>query len=102
MQDSYNVSLLMVKLHVSFLVRFCSSFFTDLLLLLSSMKFFSYSILPVISAVNNLPMGYPVLQQPGLPAPGQPHVNAMACGPPGYHIANGIPYHPIRMSSENG
>jgi hypothetical protein len=47
-------------------------------------------------------MGYPVLQQPGLPAPGQPHVNAMACGPPGYHIANGIPYHPVSMSSGNG
>uniref|UniRef100_A0ACD5TKB6 Uncharacterized protein n=2 Tax=Avena sativa TaxID=4498 RepID=A0ACD5TKB6_AVESA len=52
--------------------------------------------------VNNMPMGYPVLQQPGIPAPGQPHVNAMACGTPGHHIANGIPYHPIRMSSGNG
>ncbi|KAF6983067.1 hypothetical protein CFC21_001354, partial [Triticum aestivum] len=51
---------------------------------------------------NNLPIGYPVLQKPGIPAAGQPHVNAMACGPPGYHIANGMPYHPIRMSSANG
>lgn len=52
--------------------------------------------------VNNLPMGYPVLQQPGIPAPGQPHVNSMAGGPPNYHIANGIPYHAVRMSSGNG
>ncbi|XP_006654155.1 uncharacterized protein LOC102701914 [Oryza brachyantha] len=55
---------------------------------------------------NNLPMGYPVLQQPGMPAPGQPHVNSMSCGPPGCHVVNGIPapgaYNPIRMSSVNG
>ncbi|PKI76674.1 hypothetical protein CRG98_002983 [Punica granatum] len=30
--------------------------------------------------VNNLPMGYPVLQQPPMPAPGQPHLNPMQCG----------------------
>ncbi|KAL5202479.1 hypothetical protein ABZP36_013431 [Zizania latifolia] len=56
--------------------------------------------------VNNLPMGYPVLQQPGIPAPGQPHVNSMPCGPPSCHVVNGIPapggYNPIRMSSGNG
>jgi hypothetical protein len=63
-------------------------------------------LLPVISAVNNLPMGYPVLQQPGMAAPGQPHVNSMACGPPVNHIVNGIPppggYHPVYMNSGNG
>uniref|UniRef100_A0A0E0DNB4 Uncharacterized protein n=1 Tax=Oryza meridionalis TaxID=40149 RepID=A0A0E0DNB4_9ORYZ len=56
--------------------------------------------------VNNLPMGYPVLQQPGIPASVQPHVNSMSCGPPGCHVVNGIPapggYNPIRMSSGNG
>ncbi|EEE62739.1 uncharacterized protein [Oryza sativa Japonica Group] len=56
--------------------------------------------------VNNLPMGYPVLQQPGIPAPVQPHVNSISCGPPGCHVVNGIPapggYNPIRMSSGNG
>ncbi|GJM94888.1 hypothetical protein PR202_ga11572 [Eleusine coracana subsp. coracana] len=53
--------------------------------------YLSYSSLPVISAVNNLPMGYPVLQQPGIAAPGQGHVSSMACGPPSNHIVNGIP-----------
>ncbi|TVU16972.1 hypothetical protein EJB05_32977, partial [Eragrostis curvula] len=56
--------------------------------------------------VNNLPMGYPVLQQPGMAAPGQPHVSPMAYGPPSNHVVNGIPapggYHPICMNSGNG
>jgi uncharacterized protein (TIGR01589 family) len=56
--------------------------------------------------VNNMPMGYPVLQQPGMAAPGQPHVSPMACGPPSSHVVNGIPapggYHPIGMNSGNG
>ncbi|KAL6619559.1 hypothetical protein ACP70R_034698 [Stipagrostis hirtigluma subsp. patula] len=56
--------------------------------------------------VNNMPMGYPVLQQPGMAAPGQPHVSSMACGPPSSHIVNGIPapggYQPICMNSGNG
>ncbi|KAJ1262141.1 hypothetical protein BS78_09G085000 [Paspalum vaginatum] len=56
--------------------------------------------------VNNMPMGYPVLQQPGMAAPGQPHVNPMTCGPPRSHVVNGIPapggYHPIYMNSGNG
>jgi len=56
--------------------------------------------------VNNMPMGYPVLQQPGMAAPGQPHVSPMACGPPSSHVVNGIPapggYHPIVMNSGNG
>ncbi|KAL6864884.1 hypothetical protein ACP4OV_016035 [Aristida adscensionis] len=56
--------------------------------------------------VNNLPMGYPVLQQPGMAAPGQPHVSSMASGPPNSHVVNGNPapggYHPICMNSGNG
>ncbi|CAN6349378.1 unnamed protein product [Urochloa humidicola] len=56
--------------------------------------------------VNNMPVGYPVLQQSGMAAPGQPHVSPMACGPPSSHIVNGIPapggYHPICMNSGNG
>ncbi|CAN6331017.1 unnamed protein product [Urochloa humidicola] len=56
--------------------------------------------------VNNMPMGYPVLQQPGMAAPGQAHVSPMACGPPSSHVVNGIPapggYHPICMNSGNG
>uniref|UniRef100_A0A0D9UYD3 Ectonucleotide pyrophosphatase/phosphodiesterase family member 3 n=1 Tax=Leersia perrieri TaxID=77586 RepID=A0A0D9UYD3_9ORYZ len=39
----------------------------------------------------NLPMGYPVIQQPMMPAPGQPHIDPMACGLSGGHVANGIP-----------
>ena len=50
-------------------------------------------------------MGYPVLQQPIMPAPGQPHMDPMACGMSSGHIVNGIPapggYHPIRMNSGN-
>ena len=61
---------------------------------------------PVASAVNNMPMGYPVLQQPGMAAPSQPHVSPMACGPTSSHVVNGIPapggYHPIGMNSGNG
>lgn len=50
-------------------------------------------------------MGYPVLQQPIMPAPGQPHMDPMACGLSSDHVVNGIPapggYHPIRMDSGN-
>ncbi|XP_009587614.1 uncharacterized protein [Nicotiana tomentosiformis] len=53
--------------------------------------------------VNNLPMGYPVLQQPPLPAAGQPHFNSM--GMSSCHVVNGVPapsnYHPMRMNSGN-
>lgn len=53
--------------------------------------------------VNNLPMGYPVLQQPSMPATGQPHLDHM--GLSSCHVVNGIPapgnYHPIRMNSGN-
>ncbi|XP_068664719.1 uncharacterized protein [Aristolochia californica] len=55
--------------------------------------------------VNNLPMGYPVLQQPPIPATGQPHLDSMGCGLSNCHIVNGVPapgnYHPIRMNSGN-
>ncbi|XP_010266491.1 PREDICTED: uncharacterized protein LOC104603991 isoform X2 [Nelumbo nucifera] len=55
--------------------------------------------------VNNLPMGYPVLQQPPIPAPGQPHIDSMACGISSCHVVNGVPapgsFHPIRVNSGN-
>ncbi|CAK7348729.1 unnamed protein product [Dovyalis caffra] len=57
------------------------------------------------SAVNNLPMGYPVLQQPPMPAPGQPHLDSMGGGISSCHVVNGVPapgnFHPIRMNSGN-
>ncbi|XP_022147358.1 uncharacterized protein LOC111016316 isoform X3 [Momordica charantia] len=55
--------------------------------------------------VNNLPMGYPVLQQPPMSMPGQPHLDTMASGMPSCHVVNGVPapsnFHPIRMNSGN-
>ncbi|KAM6583893.1 hypothetical protein CsatB_010895 [Cannabis sativa] len=55
--------------------------------------------------VNNLPMGYPVLPQPPMPATGQPHLDSMNCGISNCHVVNGVPapsnYHPIRMNSGN-
>lgn len=55
--------------------------------------------------VNNLPMGYPVLQQSMVPVPGQPHIDTMGNGISSCHIVNGVPapsnYHPIRMNSGN-
>ncbi|EMS48825.1 hypothetical protein TRIUR3_21540 [Triticum urartu] len=60
---------------------------------------------PRSGAVNNLPMGYPVLQQPLMPAPSQPHIDPMVCGLSSGHVVNGIPapggYHPMRMNSGN-
>ncbi|CAK9328701.1 unnamed protein product [Citrullus colocynthis] len=54
---------------------------------------------------NNLPMGYPVLQQSMAPVPGQPHIDTMGNGISSCHIVNGVPapsnYHPIRMNSGN-
>lgn len=64
-----------------------------------------YSSLLVFSAVNNLPMGYPVLQQPPMSMPGQPHMDTMGSGMPSCHVVNGVPapsnFHPIRMNSGN-
>ncbi|XP_019456789.1 PREDICTED: uncharacterized protein LOC109357339 [Lupinus angustifolius] len=55
--------------------------------------------------VNNLPMGYPVLQQQPMPAAGQPHIDSMGCGISMGHMVNGVPapsnFHPIRMNSGN-
>ncbi|XP_056174546.1 uncharacterized protein LOC115678047 isoform X5 [Syzygium oleosum] len=55
--------------------------------------------------VNNLPMGYPVLQQPAIPAPGQPHINPLGCGISSCHVVNGVPapsnYHAMRVNSGN-
>ncbi|OVA01949.1 Conserved hypothetical protein CHP01589 [Macleaya cordata] len=52
--------------------------------------------------VNKLPMGYPVLQQPPVPA-GQSHLDSMGCGISSCHVVNGVPaphnFHPIRMNS---
>ncbi|KAH9731603.1 hypothetical protein KPL70_010234 [Citrus sinensis] len=57
------------------------------------------------SAVNNLPMGYPVLQQPPIPAAGQPHLESMSSGISSCHVVNGVPapgnFHPMRMNSGN-
>ncbi|KAL5719006.1 hypothetical protein ACHQM5_011845 [Ranunculus cassubicifolius] len=55
--------------------------------------------------VNNLPMGYPVMQQPPIPSQGQPHLDPMNCGLSSCHVVNGVPapgnFHPIRMNSGN-
>uniref|UniRef100_A0A2P2M9L1 Uncharacterized protein LOC107423658 isoform X1 n=1 Tax=Rhizophora mucronata TaxID=61149 RepID=A0A2P2M9L1_RHIMU len=54
---------------------------------------------------NNLPIGYPVLQQPPMPPPGQLHLNTVGCGISSCHVVNGVPatgnFHPIRMNSGN-
>ncbi|KAK2650083.1 hypothetical protein Ddye_017572 [Dipteronia dyeriana] len=55
--------------------------------------------------VNNLPMGYPVLQQPPMAAAGQHHLDSMGCGISSCHVVNGVPapghFHPMRMNSGN-
>ncbi|OVA11431.1 Conserved hypothetical protein CHP01589 [Macleaya cordata] len=55
--------------------------------------------------VNNLPMGYPVLQQPPIPATGQPHLDSMSGGLSNCQVVNGVPapgnFHPIRVNSGN-
>lgn len=55
--------------------------------------------------VNNMPMGYPVLQPPPVPAPGQPHLDHMGHGISSCHVVNGIPapanFQPMRMNSSN-
>ncbi|TKY61265.1 hypothetical protein E2542_SST11115 [Spatholobus suberectus] len=56
--------------------------------------------------VNNLPMGYPVLQQSAIPAAGQPHLDSMGSGISSCHVVNGVPapsnFHPSRTNSGNG
>ncbi|KAF6140870.1 hypothetical protein GIB67_042283 [Kingdonia uniflora] len=53
--------------------------------------------------VSNLPMGYPVLQQPQIPVTGQPHLDAMGGSLSSCHVVNGVPaqgsFHSIRMNS---
>lgn len=64
-----------------------------------------YLLSLVCSAVNNLPMGYPVLQQPAMATAGQPQLDSMGCGISNCHVVNGVPapsnFHPIRMNSGN-
>ncbi|XP_010544806.1 PREDICTED: uncharacterized protein LOC104817346 [Tarenaya hassleriana] len=56
-------------------------------------------------SVNNMPMGYPVLQHPPMPVPGQPHLDPMGCGISSCHVVNGVPapgnFHSMRMNSGN-
>ncbi|XP_038683207.1 uncharacterized protein LOC119983599 isoform X1 [Tripterygium wilfordii] len=53
----------------------------------------------------NMPMGYPVLQQPPVPAPAQPHIDSMRYGISSCHVVNGVPapgnFQSIRMNSGN-
>ncbi|KAL2536344.1 hypothetical protein Fot_17735 [Forsythia ovata] len=55
--------------------------------------------------VNNLPMGYPVIQQPPVPATGQAHLDSMGYSTSGLHVVNGVPapgnFHPVQMNSVN-
>ncbi|XP_042030203.1 uncharacterized protein LOC121777129 isoform X1 [Salvia splendens] len=55
--------------------------------------------------VTNLPMGYPVIQHPPVPATGQPHIDPMGYSTSSCHIVNGVPapgnFHPMRMNSGN-
>ncbi|PHT78652.1 hypothetical protein T459_16704 [Capsicum annuum] len=39
--------------------------------------------------INNLPVGYRVMQQPPVPAAGQPHLDPM--GMSSCHVVNGVP-----------
>ncbi|XP_023513907.1 uncharacterized protein LOC111778363 [Cucurbita pepo subsp. pepo] len=54
---------------------------------------------------NNLPIGYPVLQQSMAPVPGQPHIDTMGNGISSCHIVNGVPapsnYRRVQMNSGN-
>ncbi|XP_042065834.1 uncharacterized protein LOC121809331 isoform X1 [Salvia splendens] len=54
---------------------------------------------------NNLPMGYPVIQHPPVPANGQPHIDPMGYSTSSCHIVNGVPapgnFHPMRMNTGN-
>lgn len=59
----------------------------------------------ICSAVNNLPMGYPVIQQPPVPAAGQHHFDSTGYTTSSCPIVNGVPapgnFHPVRMMSGN-
>ncbi|XP_073027977.1 uncharacterized protein [Primulina eburnea] len=54
---------------------------------------------------NNLPVGYPVMQQPSLAATGKPHIDPMGYPTTSCHIVNGIPapgdYLPVPMNPGN-
>ncbi|KAL0412214.1 UNVERIFIED_CONTAM: hypothetical protein Slati_3811100, partial [Sesamum latifolium] len=54
---------------------------------------------------NNLPMGYPIMQQPPFPAIGQPHVGPVGYSTSGCHVVNGVPapgnFLPMRTNSGN-
>ncbi|MFQ6633413.1 hypothetical protein Gotur_010683 [Gossypium turneri] len=69
----------------------------------SKFQFFSQLEEEKQIAVNNLPMGYPVLQQSQFPAAGQPHMDSM--GISSCHVVNGVPapsnFQPMRMNSGN-
>ncbi|KAJ8476618.1 hypothetical protein OPV22_020345 [Ensete ventricosum] len=58
-----------------------------------------------INAVNSMPLGYPVLQQPEMTTTGHPHFDPGICGLSSCHVVNGIPtpgrYHPIHINSGN-
>ncbi|CAA2977632.1 uncharacterized protein LOC111385962 isoform X1 [Olea europaea var. sylvestris] len=57
--------------------------------------------------VNNLPMGYPILHQPPVPATGQSLLDYMGYSTNICHVVNGVPapgtgnFHPMRMNSGN-
>ncbi|KAL2478697.1 hypothetical protein Fot_47711 [Forsythia ovata] len=57
--------------------------------------------------VNNLPMGYPVVHQPPVPATGQPLLDSMGYSTSSCHVVNGVPapgpvnFHPMQMNSGN-
>lgn len=58
---------------------------------------------PVFSAVNSMPIGYPVLQQTAMTAIGQPHFDAAGCALTSCHVVHGIPaparFQPISINS---
>ncbi|CAE6053692.1 unnamed protein product [Arabidopsis arenosa] len=58
-----------------------------------------------MASVNNMPMGYPVLQHPQMHAQGHPHLDPMSCGMSSCHVVNGVPapanFQPMRINSGN-
>ncbi|KAG8363260.1 hypothetical protein BUALT_Bualt19G0003700 [Buddleja alternifolia] len=55
--------------------------------------------------VDNLPMGYPVLQHPPVHATMRPHIDHMGYSTSSCHVVNGVPapgnFHPMQMNSGN-